>query len=212
MSEFCFYGDPLLEIMIVNPSSVRNVFIEIFKIKGRKVTVQDITRRTTMLLRQFPRVENLKLWTYIVVLLRRAQGILPNLPEFGRLTYLHLNKVRLETLIRLLHKAPLLETLFILQVTHGKCAVNDETVPLCLLSSLKVVKYGLSSGDEDELCLMKYVLENAAVLKRMVVFPSRMSDTSDEKQKDLVEKMKQVQKELLSFPKCSNVASIEFIS
>ena len=45
--------------------------------------------------------------------------------------------------------------------------LNDAVVPDCLQYTLEVVKFGEVRGHEHEVSLVKFVMENGSVLKRM---------------------------------------------
>ena len=76
-------------------------------------------------------------------------------------------------------------------------------MPHCFLSSLKVFQFKGFNVHEHEISLAKFVMASAAVLERMTIstaFWLRYSDIDMEK----------VKEQILSFPKCSSFATVEF--
>ncbi|KAK9268303.1 hypothetical protein L1049_000050 [Liquidambar formosana] len=79
----------------------------------------------------------------------------------------------------------------------------QEMLPQCFQSSLKVVEFQKFYGKEHEYDLLKFLLENAMVLEEMVLVASKRGW-------DPKIDMEQVKKQLLTFPKGSNCATIVF--
>lgn len=85
----------------------------------------------------------------------------------------------------------------------NKDVFTSASVPQCFLSSLKVFQFKRFNVHDHELLLAKFVMENAAVLENMTIFPAfwlKYSDIDLEK----------VKEHILSFPKCSNLVMIQF--
>ncbi|KAF7822566.1 F-box/FBD/LRR-repeat protein [Senna tora] len=135
----------------------------------------------------------------------QARDVFTNLPAFERLTYLQLNEVTCEGLLNLLQKTPILKTLVLV---HGVSKFDEDLltctmVPHCFHSSLEVFRFGGFNVHEHELSLAKFVMKNAVKLERMTIstaFWLRYSDIDLEK----------VKEQLVSFPKCSSLALIDF--
>ncbi|KAI4333446.1 hypothetical protein L6164_018259 [Bauhinia variegata] len=202
LTKFSYEGDLEQDIILLNPSSIRDASVVVVVDEDKADRVQEMVLRAHTLLRQIHEVEHLKLCFYKVLL--HAKDIFSNLPVFGRLTFLQLNEVAGEVLLDFLHKSPILETLVLL---HGVSKFDNDLfssalVPSCFLSSLKVFQFGGFNVYDHELSLARFVMANAAVLERMSIsaaFWLRYSDTNIEK----------VKEQLLTFPNCSKFAMIE---
>ncbi|XP_020203358.1 F-box/FBD/LRR-repeat protein At5g44980 [Cajanus cajan] len=93
---------------------------------------------------------------------------LTDLDDFGMLNRLELvREVTGEVLLDFLQKSPFLETLVIFKVVEfDEEFSNPDNVPFCFISNLQVLKLGHFDGNEQELRFIKFVMENALVLKR----------------------------------------------
>jgi hypothetical protein len=74
--------------------------------------------------------------------------------------------------------------------------LNSATVPHCLLTTLKVVKFAKFIGHDHGLSIAKFIIENAQVLERISFTICALK----------------FQKKILSFKKSSSSAIIEFPS
>jgi len=75
--------------------------------------------------------------------------------------------------------------------------------PQCFLSSFKVFQFKAFNANEYDHGLVKFMLENAAMLEKMMIslaFWLRYADIDLEK----------VKEQILSLPKCSSLCIIEF--
>lgn len=203
LTDFSYEGDLENEIILSNPSSILMASVAIVVDEDRNDGMQEISPRAHMLLRQVHEVESLKLWFYKVPM--HANDVFTNVPAFGRLNYLQINEVNGEALLNLLHNSPILKNLVLL---HGVSKFDKDlfasaSVPRCFQSRLRVFQFGGFNVHDHELSLAKFVMENAAKLERMTITTAFWLQYSDIN-------MEKVKEQLLSFPKCSSSASIEF--
>nr|XP_027190574.1 putative FBD-associated F-box protein At5g56400 isoform X2 [Cicer arietinum] len=203
LTDFSYEGDLEQEILLCDSSSIRNASVVIVIDEDKKDRIEKVGFQAHKLLRQIHEVERLKLLFYKV--LRHANDIFTNLPTFGRLTYLQLNEVTYEALLQLLHNSPILNTLVLLNGVSdlNKDVLSFAIVPHCILSSLKVFQFKGFNANEHDLCLVKFVMKNAATLEKITISPAfwlRYTDIDMEK----------VKEEILSLPKCSSFCMIEF--
>lgn len=80
--------------------------------------------------------------------------------------------------------------------------LNSAAVPECLTSTLQVVKFGSLNGFEHELCVAKFVMENALMLERM-----SFSIVYWQMKSKVIEEFKE---KLFSYKKAFSCAIIEF--
>ncbi|XP_028787047.1 F-box/FBD/LRR-repeat protein At3g14710-like [Neltuma alba] len=203
LTDFSYEGDLEHEVILSSPSSIISASVVIVIDEDINDGIQEISTRAHLLLRQFHEVESLKLWFYKVPM--HAKDVFTNLPAFGRLNYLQINEVAGEALLNLLHNSPILETLVLL---HGvskfdKDLLTSASVPHCFQSCLKVFQFGGFNVHEHELSLVKFAMANAAKLEKMIITTAFWLQYSDIN-------MEKVKEQLLSFPKCSTSASLEF--
>ncbi|KAK7324474.1 hypothetical protein VNO77_28042 [Canavalia gladiata] len=203
LTDFSYEGDLEKDIVLLNSSSIYSASVVIVIDVDKKDRMEKLGSQVHKFLIQIREVERLKLLFYKVLM--HAKDIFSHLPAFGRLTYLQLNEVTSEALLNILHNSPILNTL-ILQ--NGVSELNKEvltcaSVPQCFVCSLKILEFKGFNAHEYELLLVKFVMGNAAVLEKMTIsraFWLRYSDIDMEK----------VKEQILSFPKCSSFAMIQF--
>lgn len=140
----------------------------------------------------------------VLQVLRHSKDIFTNLPVFRRLTHLQLNEVTGEALLQLLQNSPILDTLVLLNGVADlhKDVFTSVMVPHCFLSSFKVFQFKGFNAYEQDLCLVKFVLANAAILEKMTISPAfwlRYADVD----------LQKVKEQILSIPKCSKNCKIE---
>ncbi|KAI9083505.1 hypothetical protein K1719_034447 [Acacia pycnantha] len=203
LTDFSYEGDLEHEIVLSNPSSILKASVVIVFDEDRNDGMREIIVRTHMLLRQFHKVEKLKLWFYKAPL--HAKDAFTDLPAFGRLNYLQINEVAGKALLNFLHNSPVLKTLVLLQGVSkfDKDLLTSASVPRCFQSCLKVFQFGGFNVHEHELSLAKFVMANAAKLERMTITTAFWLQYSNIN-------MEEVKEQLLSFPKCSASTSLEF--
>jgi hypothetical protein len=87
--------------------------------------------------------------------------------------------------------------------------MNSAVVPDCLASTLKVVKFGNVYGDEHEVFLAKFFMENGMVLERMSFSLVRRFSLVNRRWQgeELIEEFKE---KLYSFKKGVSLAMLEF--
>ncbi|KAJ7948823.1 F-box protein [Quillaja saponaria] len=215
LTKFIYVGHMLEDFVISNPSSVRHASLHIC-IYGRYVNnrhnqLHKTGIRACKLLKQLSGVEYLELKRDEIEVLSHAKDFVANLPLLGKLVHLELwNDISdFTVLLNLLHKSPVLKSL----VCYMEVLFNHDIldliaftlVPQCFLSHLKYVRFlaGDIDGGEHQLCLAKFVLENAKVLEKMTIQKSwRIPEM----------KMKKFKKQLLKCLKGSSNASVEFMS
>ncbi|XP_027343949.1 F-box/FBD/LRR-repeat protein At3g14710-like [Abrus precatorius] len=203
LTDFSYEGDLAQEIILLNSPPIRSASVVIVVNEDKKVRMENLGFQAHGLLRQIREVECLKLLFYKVLV--HAKDVFTHLPFFGRLTYLQLNEVTGEALLNLLHNSPILNTLILQNGVSelNKDSLTSASVPQCFVSSLKVFQFKGFNVHENELLLAKFVIAKAAVLEQMTIYTAfwlRYSDIDLEKVKDRI----------LSFPKCSDFAMIEF--
>ncbi|XP_004488355.1 F-box/FBD/LRR-repeat protein At3g14710-like [Cicer arietinum] len=202
LTDFYYEGDLEQDIILNDLSSIHNASVVLVIDEDKKDRIKKVGFQTHMLLRQICEVERLKLLFYKV--LRHANDIFTNLPTFKRLTYLHLNEVTGEALLQLLHNSPILHTLGLLNGVSdlNKDVLTSAMVPKCFLSSFKVFQFKGFNANEHDLSLVKFVMENAAIMEKMTIYLAfwlRYTDINKER----------VKEEILSLPKCSSFCITE---
>ncbi|CAJ2659466.1 unnamed protein product [Trifolium pratense] len=172
LTDFSYEGDLEQDIVLCDSSLIRNASIVIVIDEDKKDRIEKLAFQAHNLLRQIDEVERLKLLFYKV--LRHAKDFFINLPVFGRLTYLQLNEVNGEALLQLLHNCPILNTLVLLNgvAELHKDVFTSAMVPQCFLSSFKIFQFKGFNANEQDLCLVKFVLENAEILEKMTISPA----------------------------------------
>ncbi|GAU27375.1 hypothetical protein TSUD_55290 [Trifolium subterraneum] len=107
-------------------------------------------------------------------------------------------------LIRQMEEVKRLKLLFYKGVADlHKDVLASAMVPHCFLSSFKVFQFKGFNANEDDLCLVKFMLANAETLEKMTIYPAfwlRYSDIDIGK----------VKEHILSLPKCSSFCVVEF--
>ncbi|XP_058779460.1 F-box/FBD/LRR-repeat protein At3g14710-like isoform X2 [Vicia villosa] len=203
LTDFSYENDLEQDIVLCDSSSIRNASIAIVVYEDKEDKMEKLELQACNLLRQIHDVERLEFFFYKVF--RQAKDIFTNLPVFGRLTYLQLNEVKGEALLQFLNNSPILNTLVLL---HGVCFLHQDVftsavVPRCFLSSLNVFRFEGFDANEHDLSLVKFMLENAAMLQTMTITPSfwlRFADID----------LENVKEQILSLPTCSNFCKIDF--
>ncbi|XP_057724072.1 F-box/LRR-repeat protein At5g38396-like [Arachis stenosperma] len=166
LTEFTWGGYMLEDLVFADPSSAKGATANIILRRPKNVTLQETQIRISRLFKQFTQVKCLNLVGTQV--LAECKVSLTTLPWMKMLTSLELDLVNGETLLGLLHMSPVIRTLEFTGISmFEKEILNSAAVPKCLLSTLEVVKFGRIHGSEHELCLAKFIVENALVLKRM---------------------------------------------
>ncbi|XP_045801102.1 F-box/FBD/LRR-repeat protein At3g14710-like [Trifolium pratense] len=203
LTDFSYEGDLEQDIVLCDSSSIHNASVVIVIDEDKKDRIEILGFHAHNLLRQIDEVERLKLLFYKV--LRHAKDFFINLPIFGSLAYLQLNEVTGEALLQLLHNSPILNTLVLLNGVANlqKDVLASAMVPHCFLSSFKVFQFKGFNANEHDLCLVKFMLANAATLEKMMIYPAfglRYSDIDIGK----------VKEQILSLPKCSSFCVVEF--
>ncbi|XP_058736056.1 F-box/FBD/LRR-repeat protein At3g14710-like [Vicia villosa] len=167
LKEFTYSSNGMSQaIVLSDPSSACNATLSIilYHVNSDNVSsdsVQETESCVCLLLKQFSQVKRIKFEF-------QTQPNVAILSKFAMLSHLELRDVSIEVLLGLIQNSPALNTLFfkrILEFNHE--LLNSAAVPNCLTSTLKVVKFGDVQGDEHELLLAKYLMENGTVLERM---------------------------------------------
>ncbi|XP_047177726.1 F-box/FBD/LRR-repeat protein At3g14710-like [Vigna umbellata] len=184
---------------LLDPSSASNSSLTITVSPCEKKKDTMIESRVFVLLKQFRKMKCLKLDG----LQELAKESVANLPLFGMLSHLDLGFVTGDLLLGLLLKSPVLRTLVLKGISiFDMELLNSAAVPECLTSTLQVVKFGSLKGFEHELCVAKFVMENALMLERMsfsIVYWQRKSKVLEE-----------FKEKLFSYKKAFSCAIIDF--
>lgn len=61
--------------------------------------------------------------------------------------------------------------------------------PNCFMSRLKSVKLNNFHGNDEEMCMLKYILKNALVLERLNVICSKSPSGESKKQKEVINQL-----------------------
>ncbi|CAK8579436.1 unnamed protein product [Lathyrus sativus] len=203
LKEFTYRGDDLSQaIVLSDPSSACNATVSITLSNNRNI-VQGSESCVCLLLKQFSQVKRIKFEVYKFWI----QPNLASVPKFAMLSYLELvGLVSVEVLLCLIQKCPVLNTLVFKEILEFNHELrNSAAVPDCLASTLQVVKFGDVHGDEHELILAKYLMENGTVLERMSFsFADAPLGKSNSK---VIEEFKE---KLYSFKKGISFAILEF--
>ncbi|CAJ2659480.1 unnamed protein product [Trifolium pratense] len=164
LKEFTYCGDGISQAFILSDtSSAHNADANIILDK-RGNSVQETGSCACLLLKQFSQARCIKFHGSGVL----TQQNVAVLPKFAMLSHLELGSVSGEVLLRILQKAPVLNTLFFKEISKfEQKLLNSAVVPGCFASTLKVVKFENVYGSEHELFLAKFFMENGIVLERM---------------------------------------------
>ncbi|XP_058732190.1 F-box/FBD/LRR-repeat protein At3g14710-like [Vicia villosa] len=193
LKEFTYGGDGMSQAIVLSdpPSACHATFT--ITLWCDQVTESCVSP----LLKQFTQVKRIKFMFL-------EEPILDLLPRFAMLSDLELDFVSVEVLLGLIQKSPALNTLLIkgiLEFNHE--LLNPAAVPNCLTSTLQVVKFGCVRGNENELLLAKYLMENGTVLERMSFSLARAELVKSK----VIEEFKE---KLYSFKKGISFAILEF--
>ncbi|XP_058736041.1 F-box/FBD/LRR-repeat protein At3g14710-like [Vicia villosa] len=193
LKEFTYRGDGMSQAIVLSdqpPACHATFTITLCR-------VQETESRVSPILKQFSQVKRIKLEF-------RTQPNVAILPKFAMLSYLELGYVSVQVLLGLIQNSPTLNTLLFKGIlTSNHELPNSAAVPDCLTSSLQVVKFGDVWGNEHELLLAKYLMENGTVLERMSF--SFTDECLDEPK--VIEEFKE---KLYSFKKGISFAILEF--
>ncbi|CAL5187266.1 unnamed protein product [Lathyrus oleraceus] len=203
LMDFSYEGDLKQDIILCDSSLIRNASIVIVVDEDEEDRREKLGFQACNLLRQIHNAEQLKLLFYKV--LRHAKDVFTNLPVFGRLRYLQLNEVNGEALLQLLTNSPILNTLVLLNgvADLDKDVFTSAVVPHCFLSCLNVIRFKGFNANDHDLCLVKFMLANAAMLQKITISPAfwlRYADID----------LENVKEQILSLPMCSSFCKIEF--
>ncbi|KAK7272620.1 hypothetical protein RJT34_29338 [Clitoria ternatea] len=163
---YCGYVDYLPEsIILLEPSSARNASLDIDLERWQWVDrVPETGSPVCQLFKQFRHIKSLKFKGTEVL----SEIKVADLPLFGNLSSLKLGSITGELLFGFLAKSPVLNTLVFKRISElDKEFLDSAIVPDCLRSTLKVVKFGLVNGREEEVNLAKFLIENGLVLQRL---------------------------------------------
>lgn len=84
-----------------------------------------------------------------------------------------------------------------------KDVFTSAVVPHCFLSCLNVIRFKGFNANDHDLCLVKFMLANAAMLQKITISPAfwlRYADID----------LENVKEQILSLPMCSSFCKIEF--
>ncbi|MED6118155.1 hypothetical protein PIB30_000137 [Stylosanthes scabra] len=204
LREFSYrhYGYLSRYITMIDPSSAQNASATlVFRRSDETKRVSSKARcGAFLLLKQFSQVGYLKFGGPYVL----GEQV-PLLPEFGMLSHLEITSITLEFLIGLLSKTPILNTLIVgrPKPKSDKALLESaDVVPDCLRYTLQVVKFRDFLGNERELCLAKFLMENGYVLKKMSFSLSFFVESED------IEELKE---KLFALKKCSISTVVEVL-
>ncbi|XP_061369960.1 F-box/FBD/LRR-repeat protein At3g14710-like [Gastrolobium bilobum] len=162
LKEFIYRGFILQDTILLDPSSTHNTAAVEITVYPQLERLQESSFRSCLLVKQFNQMKSLKIQGTKVL----AGANLADLPAFGMLTHLELGTNNGQTILGLLLKAPFLKTLALEGISvFDKEILNSTIVPDCLLSTLKVMKFGNFYGFEHELRFAKFIMENAKVIE-----------------------------------------------
>ncbi|RHN53368.1 putative FBD domain-containing protein [Medicago truncatula] len=135
------------------------------------------------LLKQFSHARSIKFEVSKVLMQPKELCVFP------MLTDLEVGLVSVEILLALLQKTPVLKTLVLKGIrTFEEELLNSSVVPECL-ASLHVVKFEEVNGDDHELILAQFLVENGMVLERMCFSLVSQIPDKDEVMEEFKEKM-----------------------
>ncbi|WJX72585.1 hypothetical protein P8452_56450 [Trifolium repens] len=202
MKEFTYSGEGISQAITLSDPSARNASANI--ILRRRVHRNSIVQETgscvCLLLKEFRQVKSIKFHGSEIL----TQPNLAVLPKFAMLNHLELGSVSGEVLLGLLQKSPVLNTLVFQGISKfDQELLNSAVVPICLASTLQVVKFGTVVELEHNLSLAKYFMENGMVLERMSFSLEYWHWCREE----LIEEFKE---KLYSFKKGVSFAILEF--
>ncbi|KAG5517231.1 hypothetical protein RHGRI_037851 [Rhododendron griersonianum] len=187
---------PVLEVLIVdddylacyslkNPSSLVSAYIDVGDRFIEAIGLKEHANQIFMLLEGITNVKFLTLQTATMAVLDFADD--NKLPLFPNLIHLKLfvpNGYSWRRLPDLLVGAPNLATLVLSKnhaseeeddLVHEFCWVEPQRTPTCLLSKLEELEVILFQGEDDELKLLKYFLENGKVLKELLIYSCHLT-------------------------------------
>ncbi|KAK7313199.1 hypothetical protein VNO77_37712 [Canavalia gladiata] len=205
---FYFYGDLLNHnVIIEDPSSIWNCSAQIFLDSDYPMfRMQELSCKACMFLKQFHEAQDLNLGIGTIKVLSYTIDFFTDImPDFDTLDRLRLEKCTIEMLLKFLQKAIFLETLVLHSVEPFDEGVlySPTLFPPNLQYSLKVVLLSEFKGDEHEISLAKFILDNAERLEKMIISTYWMWDSNS--------KLEEIREQVLAYPKRSSIAEVDFI-
>ncbi|XP_027356821.1 F-box/FBD/LRR-repeat protein At3g14710-like [Abrus precatorius] len=205
---FSFYGDLLYHnVVIEDPSSVLNCSTQVFLESDYPMSkMQELSFQTCIFLKQFHEAQYLNLGTGTNQVLAYAKDLFTKIiPNFDRLDQLVLEKFTIEMLFKFLQKATFLEILKLENVEpFDEGDLYSSTIlSTCLPYSLEVVLILGFKGNEHEIRLVKFILDNAEWLERMIISTEWKWNSDRELEK--------IKSHVLAYAKRSKIAEVDFI-
>ncbi|XP_059436994.1 F-box/FBD/LRR-repeat protein At5g56420-like [Corylus avellana] len=152
LNEFLYAGEFCDEYWLYNSFSLERVEIDVSYSDER---ARQVAYRMFKVLTELPNVKDLKLQGSGVEVLTYAAELLPNMPIFNNLMYLELASLSLDC-------------------AAINCENDDiilDPVPPCFFSDLETIEVIRSSGDKEELSVLKILLKNAVAYSLFIDVP-----------------------------------------
>ncbi|KAM4112935.1 hypothetical protein ACJW30_05G179300 [Castanea mollissima] len=185
-----------------NPSSLVDACISV---DGRQI---EVAYHANKLIKELSNVESLVLTPQTVEALDYKEEFIAHLPKFHNLAHLEFYTGFVDmasgALMKVFQNSPCLASLELnggIELTKEDWKLDH--VPPCFLTHLKTIKIGDFLGTEEEVLVVRTLLQNTAVLERMVISWSKEFSGQGQKQKA-------VNGHLLTLPKGSLNCVISF--
>lgn len=169
-----YKSNPTINCFLVNSTSIvdANIDLGFFCVQNNELHVAVFAIE---LFSRLGSVESLRLSDQTIQCLNYAKSALHLLPSFKNLTRLevHFDDPSCEVLADILRKSPKLEFLHIYGGSYLSLDSEDwtsDSLPCCFKSSLKSCDISDFRGDEAEIRLVKFLLENVTLLREMNIY------------------------------------------
>ncbi|XP_059436991.1 uncharacterized protein LOC132170102 [Corylus avellana] len=132
-----------------------------------------LTGRMFKVLTGLPNVKDLELQGSGIEVLTYAAELLPNMPIFNNLMYLELASLSLDcaAVLKILQNSPCLRTLNFIEIDCENDDIILDPVPPCFFSDHESIEVIRSSGDKEELSVLKILLKNAVAYSLFIDVP-----------------------------------------
>lgn len=191
---FKYNGCLLNEIVLSNLPSLVDAYVYVAILGERQ---QEIANRAVKVLRGLHSVKSMRMSTGAIESLFLTDNVPHCLPTFQNLTSLELsmriNKHSIPKVLNFLQFTPNLESLVFFEGSKPCVCLEEDWIlkpaPNCFMSCLKSVKLNNFHGNDEEMCMLKYILKNALVLEGLNVLCLKSPSGDSKKQKEVIDQL-----------------------